>query len=574
MLKRRLAIAAIVMALALVLAAPALAFPDVPASHPNAEAINTLASEGLISGYASGLFGPHDSIKRAQFAKMIVGLLSLPVTESDVSPFSDVTDVPGDLYPAHYVAVAAKSGLTQGRTPTTFVPYAPITRAQVLTMIVRACDAFYPQVLPAVPVGWRGSVPASDPTHGHNIARAEFGGLLENLGLETFSPGGSATRAEVAQIMFNLEQKAQIRKGHHYSISGARAVELVGREAMFLQANGPWFGWLEQWQDADHNFHGEAVLYDSITDRTVRLGENTQFVSVYGNYAFYSVATGMGPIAPTLAFYSYDLRTGARQVLASPIVASFETLAFSTDRRYLVARTGYDKGPLVLVDLATRVVKEVVPDFQNPSFTWNKNYRRVAAVSYPRVFWLKAGNESWSAEVTNVETGVTRELARDLWDQFDIAADGTTVAWYSPTALEVEDVGSGQHFQLPRGAPFDVRGHSVVYSDGTAVRLLDTATWSVSDLTSFFALVPGQAAGIANGPAFLADDLVAGSANDALVVVDLSVRTRSVVSRDMLGGSASLLGLLAGNIDAGSTVGWVGSNTHGSQVFLGAWGAY
>lgn len=44
--------------------APALAFPDVHASHSNAEAIDTLYSECVISGYADGRFGPSDPIRR------------------------------------------------------------------------------------------------------------------------------------------------------------------------------------------------------------------------------------------------------------------------------------------------------------------------------------------------------------------------------------------------------------------------------------------------------------------------------------------------------------------------------
>lgn len=87
----------------------------------------------------------------------------------------------------------------------------------------------------------------------------------------------------------------------------------------------------------------------------MRLGENTQFVTVYGTWAFYYQGTNPGT-STDLALYSYDLRTGARQVVASPIDFAFRNLAESADHRYLVARTGYESGPLLLVDLGTRAV--------------------------------------------------------------------------------------------------------------------------------------------------------------------------------------------------------------------------
>ena len=58
-------------------------FPDVPPRHPYYTAIMDLASRGIIGGYEDGRFGPGDAVLRAQFAKMIVGTLGLPVVEAD-----------------------------------------------------------------------------------------------------------------------------------------------------------------------------------------------------------------------------------------------------------------------------------------------------------------------------------------------------------------------------------------------------------------------------------------------------------------------------------------------------------
>ena len=185
---------------------PALAFTDVSPEHPGADAIEALASAGVVSGYSDGTFRPSNPIWRAQFAKMVVNLLRLPASENHVCPFVDVNvSGPNSLYPDNYVAVAAYLGITRGTTATTFGPYENVTRQQVLTMLVRATDTLYPGLMQSPPVSWQGTMPGGDdPDHGVNIRKAEYNGLLAGLDAPTLNPWAPATRAEVAQIMANL----------------------------------------------------------------------------------------------------------------------------------------------------------------------------------------------------------------------------------------------------------------------------------------------------------------------------------------------------------------------------------
>lgn len=184
-----------------------ITFTDVPPGHPYYDAINDLASRGIIGGYGGGRFGPGDPIRRQQFAKMIVGTLGLPVQETDFPnpdmPFTDLgADDLTDLYPHEYVAVCARNAITLGKTPTTFDPYSYITRYQVISMVVRAADGRRPGLLVAPPAGfgtWRG-----DSVHGANAARAEYNGLLSGLSLSALNPYGNMSRGEVAQILHNL----------------------------------------------------------------------------------------------------------------------------------------------------------------------------------------------------------------------------------------------------------------------------------------------------------------------------------------------------------------------------------
>ena len=183
-------------------------FPDVPASCPYYVAISDLASRGIIGGYTNGNFGPNDPVTRQQFAKMIVLSGGYSVSEGDVCPFADVENGgPDSFFPDNYVAVCAAHGITLGKTATTFDPYTSITRAQVLSMVVRAAEDFKPPAIQEPPAGWKGLLPTSDPIHGVNIARAEHSGLLTGIDLSTFSVSGKATRGEIAQIIWNVREK-------------------------------------------------------------------------------------------------------------------------------------------------------------------------------------------------------------------------------------------------------------------------------------------------------------------------------------------------------------------------------
>jgi hypothetical protein len=72
-------------------------------------------------------------------------------------------------------------------------------------MIVRAGS----RELAPPPAGYKGVLSYTDPTHGANIRVAEYNGLLEGIvgpsgGLAGWDTTGSATRGEVAQMLWNL----------------------------------------------------------------------------------------------------------------------------------------------------------------------------------------------------------------------------------------------------------------------------------------------------------------------------------------------------------------------------------
>lgn len=200
--------------------APTTPFTDVPPGHPYGDAINGMRDAGIIDGYQVGdkwEFRPGNTVFRAQFAKMICGVMGLTVDEDDWPnpgvPFTDLgaDTLPGvglvdSLYPHEYVAVAYLTQITKGQTTTTFAPYVGIKRAQVVTMIVRAVQNLRPGVLVTPPAGYTGSLGNFDPEHGPNMRIAEFNGMLTGLiGFgPAWSPWTAATRGETAQMLWNL----------------------------------------------------------------------------------------------------------------------------------------------------------------------------------------------------------------------------------------------------------------------------------------------------------------------------------------------------------------------------------
>ncbi len=212
---RRVYITALV-ALALILASlaalprPAQAaagFPDVSASHPYRLQIEVLSQLRVIGGFSNGDFRPDSPVTRQQFAKMVVLALRIPVSESDVSPFGDVLRTgPETLFPDNYIAAVLRESITTGTKADTpgsaplFSPGAPVSLAQVVTMMTRASGRSLVQPPPSYRSVW-GNFNAS---HGPTARVAQYNGLLRYFPAAGLSPWKQATRAEVAALLYNL----------------------------------------------------------------------------------------------------------------------------------------------------------------------------------------------------------------------------------------------------------------------------------------------------------------------------------------------------------------------------------
>ena len=174
---------------------------------PYSAAIDDLSSLSIVSGFPDGTFRPEGLVTRQQFAKMIVLVLGLPVSVSDVCPFADVdhnVDPTDPLYPDHYVAVCAAHAITQGTSPGYFSPSSDVTTAQMITMVVRAAQSWKPGA-----VGLRLAVGAACfqattlPMVPTSVSRSTVI-FLNGVDLQLLDISANATRGLVAQMLDNL----------------------------------------------------------------------------------------------------------------------------------------------------------------------------------------------------------------------------------------------------------------------------------------------------------------------------------------------------------------------------------
>jgi hypothetical protein len=95
----------------------------------------------------------------------------------------------------------------QGTTKDTFSPWADITRAQVVAIAVRVGKSTGHVVAP--PAGYKGTFGAIDPAYQQDMRWAEYNGLFKDVAGfgGSWDPWAPASRAEVAQILWNLSQK-------------------------------------------------------------------------------------------------------------------------------------------------------------------------------------------------------------------------------------------------------------------------------------------------------------------------------------------------------------------------------
>lgn len=178
---------------------PQTTFADVPASAWYCDAVEYVYENGLMSGVSGGRFAPDDTLTRAMLVQTLYAMEGRPASAS--AGFADVAS--GDWY-ASAVSWAAANGVVSGVSETGFGPNNALTREQLALILYRFAqykgyDVTGTSDLAAYADGSSVSGWAAEA-----MGWAVDAGLISGVGGNQIAPTGTASRAQVAQILMNF----------------------------------------------------------------------------------------------------------------------------------------------------------------------------------------------------------------------------------------------------------------------------------------------------------------------------------------------------------------------------------
>lgn len=166
--------------------------------HWAKSAIDLLASKLIITGTGDNTFSPSQKVSRAEFAALITRSLGLAATDSGAS-FSDVS---GSAWYADAIQTAAAAGLITGYTDGSFKPASPITRQEMASILSKAMKytGRTPTADPAALAKFSDAADIAAWSHSA-VQEIAAEGIIQGRADGTFAPQMSATRAEAATML-------------------------------------------------------------------------------------------------------------------------------------------------------------------------------------------------------------------------------------------------------------------------------------------------------------------------------------------------------------------------------------
>ncbi len=184
---------------------PVHTFTDVGPDDWYAEAVNYAVSNGLFLGISETEFGPSVSMSRAMLVTVLHRMAGVPNAGT-----ANFADVPADAWYTQAVAWAAANSIVQGVSDSRFAPNVPVTREQMATILYR-----YANHTGVAVDGGSGSLDGfrdASAVSGYAVQAMGWAvdrGLISGVGDQRLSPGGSATRTQVAAILQRFAENIQ-----------------------------------------------------------------------------------------------------------------------------------------------------------------------------------------------------------------------------------------------------------------------------------------------------------------------------------------------------------------------------
>ena len=167
-------------------------FDDVKPGAFYFDAVQWAVENGITNGTGKNTFSPNDVCSRYQIVMFLWRAAGQPEAKAAVS-FADVK--PGDIF---YEAVqwAVERGITKGMSSTSFSPFAPCTRGQIVTFLYRSAGS--PKVSGACDFS---DIPADSFCH-DAVIWASTEGITNGTRAGRFSPNEGCTRAQVVTFLY------------------------------------------------------------------------------------------------------------------------------------------------------------------------------------------------------------------------------------------------------------------------------------------------------------------------------------------------------------------------------------
>ncbi len=177
------------------------AFPDVTDNAWYFDAVSFLSARGIVTGTGSGCFEPEAELSRAEFLTMAMRAYGIRPEEDGADNFFDA----GDTWYTGYLVAAKRLGISKGTGGNLFAPSREITRQEMFTLLYHIITA-----IARLPEGGTGKL-LSDFTDASDVPlwAAEAMEALVRTGIVQggggkLLPGRTAVRAEAAQVLWRV----------------------------------------------------------------------------------------------------------------------------------------------------------------------------------------------------------------------------------------------------------------------------------------------------------------------------------------------------------------------------------
>jgi hypothetical protein len=168
------------------------------------EMVSGVVSEGLMNGTSDTTFAPNAKLTRAMMVQILYNMSGQPAYTID-NPFSDVSDT---AWYAAAIIWANENEIANGIDSNTFKPNQSVTREQMAAFICRYANVMgiTLQAGSAPPFNDDADIASYAKTNVYTLVNE---GIISGMGGNTFAPRETATRAQVAKIIYYLMPKME-----------------------------------------------------------------------------------------------------------------------------------------------------------------------------------------------------------------------------------------------------------------------------------------------------------------------------------------------------------------------------